>query len=139
MNDNRCHNNKSRDRMTEEDLSEFFGDALIKDKVERLWHKVMESSRKFINDSKKFGFQGIEILPNPNVHQMLRSLRLADGAFEILMADADDADLDTHDFRLIFNAKQQILHMERVATALKNKDQIGYDEAVLLLERQASF
>lgn len=125
--------------MTEEDLSEFFGDSLIKEKVETLWHKVMESCRKFISDSRKFGFQGIELLPNPNVHQMLRSLRLVDGAFEILMSDENGEQLDHDDYRLIFNARQQILHMEMVATALKKKDQAGYDEAVAILDRQAIF
>lgn len=120
-------------------MNEFFGEKVVKDKVEKLWGNVMESARKFIRDSHTFGFEKVGIVPNPTVHQMLSSLRLADVAFGMIMADAEDSHLDADDIRLIFNAKQQILNMERVATALNNKDRFNYDEAVRLLENQATF
>ena len=125
--------------MTEEEYKEFFGEKAIKENVERLWNNVMEAARKFIRDSKKFGIDEIGILPNPTVHQMLSSLRLTDVAFGMIIDDAEDSKLDTDDIRLIFNAKQQILNLERVATALHKQDRASYEEAVRLIENQAMF
>jgi hypothetical protein len=124
--------------MIEEDLQEFFGEKNIKDSVEKLWNEVMEASQKFIRDSKKFGFDEIGILPNPTVHQMLFSLRLINAAFGLVSSDIENGKVDNDDIRLIFNARQQVLNMEMVATALNKKDRDAYDYAVRLIKNQAA-
>lgn len=124
--------------MTDDDLSEFFGDQTIKDTVEEFWNEVFEASRKLIRDTKRFSFSEVEILPNPTVHQMLSTLSALDNMFEIALSPTN-AKLETELIRLIFNARQQILNMELIATALNNKDRDNYDYAVRRLQNQAIF
>ena len=123
--------------MTENEKLEFFGDDSIKELVVELWGGVFEASNKLIKDTKIFGFQEIGIIPDPNVHQMINSLALISNMLEIMLTLSQTGQVDTEDTRLIFNAKQQILMMEQIASALNNDDRASYDEAVERLQKQA--
>jgi len=116
---------------------DFFGDKSIENLVETLWSNVFKASNKLIRDTRLFAFGEIESLPKPNVHQMLKTLTVFDSMLDQILTLNQNGKLDLVDTRLIFNAKQQILVMERIATALRNHDRAGYDEAVIALEKQA--
>lgn len=123
--------------MTEDEKLEFFGDDSIKELVVELWAGVFEASNKLIRDTQIFGFQEIGIIPDPNVHQMLNSLALIDSMLELMLTLSQTGQVDIEDTRLIFNAKQQILMMEQIASALNNDDRVSYDQAVKRLQTQA--
>ena len=104
-------------------------------KVEALWAKVFESSNKVLHQHLKFGFDGFERVPRPNVHDMLIQLQAFNALFDILLR----ADLGYDNNRQLLNAKAQITNMERVALALDAQNREDYDAAVGALERQAVF
>lgn len=123
--------------MFEDSGADFFGDKGIEALVEQLWSNVFMVSNKLIRDTKLFAFSEMESLPKPNVHQMLKTLTVMDSMLSQILTLNQNGELNLKDTRQIFNAKQQILVMERVATALKNHDRAGYDEAVMELTKQA--
>jgi hypothetical protein len=125
--------------MTEDEKIEFFGDKAIKKHVEELWAGVFKASNKVIKDAKIFGFETIGTIPNPNIHQMLATLGVIDGMLDIILSLSQVGRVDVDDVRLIFNAKQQILVMEQIATALNSEDRNSYDEAIKRLGQQAPF
>jgi hypothetical protein len=120
----------------EENDVEFFGDHDIKDRVEKLWGKVFESSNKVLHHNKVFGFTGIEVIPSPNIHQMMNTLRVIGFVIDILLAGAEKNNLDHDARRQLLNAKNQIANMEQVAAALKIGDRDDYEVAVEALDKQ---
>lgn len=125
--------------MTDDEKIEFFGDKAIKEHVEKLWASVFEASNKVIKDANIFGFESMGVIPDPNIHQMLATLSIIDNMLEVILTLSQTAKVELGDTRLIFNAKQQILTMEQIATALNNDDRQSYDEAVERLKTQAPF
>lgn len=125
--------------MTENNNTEFFGDETIKLLVESLWSKVFAASNKVIRDTEVFGFNEIEVIPNPNVHQIIASLAVISNTLELIMTMDRNGVINIGDARQLINAKQQILNMEAIAIALKSKDRDAYEEAVRRLQNQAQF
>lgn len=125
--------------MTEDEKIEFFGDDAIKKHVVELWANVFDASNKVIQDAKIFGFESMGVVPDPNIHQILATLTVIDGMLEFILTLSHAGKVDVGDTRLIFNAKQQILTMEQIATALNSEDRKSYDEAVERLAKQAPF
>lgn len=121
--------------MADDDLNEFFGEKEIKELVEELWSEVFKTSNSLIKDTKAFGFGDMEILPNPNIFQMLNTLTIIDNMIDIILP-LDQIGKVNSSVNLL-NAKQQILNMEMIATAIKSKNREAYDEAVRRLHRQA--
>ncbi len=119
------------------DNSEFFNDESIRSYVEELWGKVFEVSNQIIRDTKVFGFNEIDVIPDPNIHQMLATLAVASNTLDLILNMNSNGDIDIGDTRLVLNAKQQVLNMESIATALKSKDRSRYDESVKRLHEQA--
>lgn len=130
---------KKNKKMTENEKLEFFGDINIQKNVELLWARVFEASNKVIKDAEIFGFELIGFLPNPNIHQLLMTLSVISDMLERILMLSQTGKLELGNIRLIFNAKQQILTMEQIATALNNDDRVSYDEAVDRLAKQAPF
>jgi hypothetical protein len=126
-------------KQVEVDLAQFFGDATVKEKVEELWTKVFQSSSKVLHQAKKFGFSGIEIIPSPNIHEMLITLQLFTAVIEILVTNAEVAGLEYDQTRQLLNAKAQITTMEQLASALRAKNRQDFDAAVDALAKQAPF
>jgi hypothetical protein len=119
--------------------NEFFGDEGIKRQVEELWGKVFESSNRVLHQAKKFGFYGIEVIPSPNIHEMLVTLQLFSAVIEILVTNADAAGLEYEHTRQLLNAKAQITTMEQLASALRAGNREDFDRAVEALANQAPF
>ncbi|MDD2663399.1 MAG: hypothetical protein PHD19_06530 [Dechloromonas sp.] len=112
-------------------------DVAVRARVQKIWESVFEVSGKILVDEKRFGFLGMEIIPDPNIHQMLAVLRTIEEGLMSVLAEFDDLQYD--ETRLILNAREQISRMEVVALALKRNNRDLFDEAIERLERQAAF
>ena len=116
--------------------TELIDQVQIREKVETLWAKVFQASNRVLYQHGTFGFSGIELIPSPNIHQMLNTLRLLGFAIDILVEIAPSQNLDHDSIRQLLNAKQQIANMESVAAALKIGNVDDYEAAVAVLDKQ---
>lgn len=103
-------------------------------RIEKIWAKVFESSNRIIFQHQKFGFQGVEQLPHPDVHMMVTQLKVFSALIDIILLD-----LPYNEQRMLLNAKRQIANMELLAVAVSTNNQQDYQSAVEALERQAVF
>ncbi len=104
-------------------------------KVTELWNVVFSGSNKVLQQHSKYGFDGFEQVPHPNVHDMLVQLKLFNAVFDVLL----NADLGYDNNRLLLNAKAQVTNMEGLALALEAKNREDYEAAVKAIESQAVF
>lgn len=111
-------------------------DAEIKARVNIVWEKVFHASNIVIVQAKKFGFLGMDIIPDPNIHQMLVTIRLLDDQIDTFVGDEN---IEYGEERLMLNAKKQLAKMEIVAAALKANNREDFDTAIAELEGQAAF
>lgn len=117
-------------------LALLIDDAVIKARVNKVWEEVFLASSIVIVQAKKFGFLGMDIIPDPNIHQMLVTIRLLDDQIDTFVGH-DEIAYDEE--RLMLNAKKQLTKMELVATALKANNREDFDSAIAELENQAHF
>lgn len=103
--------------------------------LEEAWGKVFAVSNKIIDQARKYGFGGMEIIPNPNIHDLLIVIDLMDGMLNSIYHSGLLDDYEQQ--RACLNAITQISKMETVALALKNNDEATFKEAIQDLERQA--
>lgn len=123
----------------EQAIQELFQDAEIKKKVEEVWAKVFHAGNKVLQHAKQYGFLGMEIVPKPNIHEMMVSLQLFSALIDVLITNADSLGIEYDETRLMLNAKEQITRMERVAVALRANNRGDFEAAVKVLETQAPF
>lgn len=117
-------------------VTSLFDEEKIKERVNKVWDAVFAASNKIIVQAQKYGFHGIEAIPNPNIHVILGQLRIFSAVMGSLVGDEA---LEYEETRLILNAKEQLMRMERIAIALVAGNREDYDEAISALERQATF
>lgn len=115
--------------------AEFSDQIEVKEKVESLWAKVFQSSNNVLHQHKIFGFTGIELIPQPNIHERLVLLQVLSAIIDVLLNSAGGV-LEYEQQRQLLNAKSQITTMEQLATALKGNNQSDYEAAVAALELQ---
>lgn len=108
----------------------------VQERVNKIWEKVFLSSAIAINHAKKYGFLGMEIIPNPNIHDILVTVRLLDEMIDTFICDDG---LEYDEKRKMLNAKRQLTNMEVVAVALKDNNREDFDRAIKELETQAHF
>lgn len=111
-------------------------DQAIKERVNKVWEEVFASSNVAIVHAKKYGFIGMEIIPDPNIHQILVSIRILD---EMIDTFINENGLDYDEKRKMLNAKRQLISMELVAVALRENRREDFDRAIRELETQACF
>lgn len=111
-------------------------DDAIPARVEIIWNRIFTASNKAIKDAKNFGFLGMEIQSNPNIHQMLVSLSLLSTVIGFLVTQAEARD-DTDSVRLLINSKEQLLRLERLANELRAKNEDKFNAILVELESQA--
>ena len=112
-------------------------DAVVKDRVQKAWNVVFAASNKVLVDEKRFGFTGMGVIPDPNIHQLVVLLRALDAVLNSIASEFDDLAYD--DTRLLLNAREQITRMERVAAALRSNNIEDFNDAIQMLEQQAPF
>lgn len=111
-------------------------DAIVCKKVHTAWSLVFQFSNKVLTDEKKFGFTGMGLIPDPNIHQMMAALKGLDSILEYV---ATEFSLPTDEIRLILNARTQITKMGAVAAALKANSEEAFTIALAELDAQAAF
>lgn len=121
--------------MTEIELLE---DVIIQAKVIDAWEKVFNASHAVIRQAKKFGYDEM-LKPSPNIHEMLVHLQIFSTILDILIFNASKLNIPYDETRLMFNAKEQITRMERLAAALNANNRADFDAALESLENQAAF
>lgn len=102
--------------------------------VENTWADVFTTIDKILKVHLKFGFENFAKNLNPSIEDVLLSLKVAESLLDALY---NSAKLDYSEQRMIFNCKQQILLVQELAEAVRNKDQGGYEEAIGRLRNQA--
>lgn len=116
-----------------------FEDEAIKRRIFKAWGDVFGASSKVIQHSGLYGFDGMELIPNPNIHQMLKSLKVV----AVMLADItdclDEVNFDVDQIRLVINAQEQIRRMERAASGLLINDRDMFEKAIAELDGQACF
>ena len=115
--------------MTEElEISE-----LDQKRIERVWATVFRSSGKVLLDAKIYGFDAMGDLPAPNIHDMVRNLKVFGAIIDALYG----GNIPYEQQRQLLNAKMQITNLERVAAALIAGKREDFDTALSALEKQA--
>jgi hypothetical protein len=112
-------------------------DEQAKGKIFKAWEDVFQASNKVLQHSKAFGFSGISVIPDPNIHQMLRTLRYIGPMLTDIMESLKELELSPDDIRLMINAIEQIRRLEMVAMALIGNDEALFNEAIKDLDGQA--
>ena len=122
------------------DNVELFDDKRIKKIAYELWEVVTQSANAVIFQANKYGFALIEVEPNPNIHQMLATIR---GIEKLIDGIIDDSEffgaMDHDDIRRILNAKDSLNRMQRVALSLQESNEEDFNTAVEELTRTAPF
>lgn len=114
-------------------------DDCIKDRVEQVWSEVFKNSNTVLKQAKDYGFLGIDIVPSPNIHEILLYLRVFDALMDILLDSAANFELDYDQVRRLLNAKGQLVNMGKVASALKAGNREDFESAIAALRNQAAF
>jgi len=113
-------------------------DEIIQQQVEEVWNRVFNASATVIEHAKQFGFEKMGIVPDPNIHTILTTLRIFNVIIDSLLASAEELDEPFANIRVILNTKQQLLCMEMVANALKANDKETYEQYLRQLKNQGS-
>lgn len=111
----------------------------VKELVAKLWNRVFAESSRVIVHAAKFGFTGMEVIPDPNIHAILVRLEVFIAVIEVLLKPGVAEQFDDEDVRLLCNSHRQMNGMKSVAAALKVDDRDGFYRAVKALETQAPF
>lgn len=110
--------------------------AIITERINESWDKVIGFVNKILVAHVHFGFQKIEASLNPSIKDILKGLSVAD----FLLNEFVESELLEYDeVRMALNSRQCILHMQLLAAALETNDESKYQEAIKLLESQAKF
>lgn len=106
-----------------------------------LWSNVFRLSNRILQQSRLYSYDAIsELAPDPNISTILSLCRWFDQAFDsVILFDTSIQEIGYENTRLTLNAKQTILVMEKLANALKAKNQEDYNSALAELKAQASF
>lgn len=104
--------------------------------IERVWDGVFETTDRMLKVHAAFGFSQFEKQMNPKLETVLFALNVLE---QILDAMNGSGDLEPEETRLVLNAKQQILLVQRVAIALRTKSEGDYEAAMAEMAKQAVF
>lgn len=124
-------------QMPNPDSVELSANEDVLKKVEQVWAVVFQSSNKVIKQAKDYGFLGIELIPSPNIHQILVHLQVFDALIDILLSCGKDHGLEYEQERQLLNAKAQLVKMGQLAAAVKANKKDDFDKALAALKAQA--
>jgi hypothetical protein len=127
--------------MSSKTINELLVDDDVRTEVLNFWANIFRASNEIIRQSNIYGFLSIGVIPDPNIHQILKSIKIIDDILDEVLSDLEDSEISTEmdTTRLIQNAKQQLLIMENLALSLKHNDEKSYNENLEALKRQAVF
>lgn len=115
---------------------DLFDDEAIKAQVLAIWEEVFNASTSILEHAKRYGFLGMEMIPNPGIHEILGALKILESIFDELISFPE---LPYEEKRLILNAREQFTRIERVAVALKEGNRDDFEAAIQRVKNQAPF
>lgn len=117
-------------------MTDHLRDEQGKEVIVGLWSDVLHTVNRLLEAHTKFGFSKIEASLNPTIDDIVNGLGIIDFALSSFV----DSDLLGHDdTRLALNSKQCVLHIRRLAEALKSGNETEYEEAISALNSQSQF
>lgn len=116
-----------------------FDDSEIKKRVFVAWNETFTVSNRILQQAKVYGFTLMEVIPDPNIHQMITSLQAVEHLFDKIIDSPMFPEMDYDQSRIVLNTREQIRKMEDVALALQREDRVMFDAAIAALEKQAVF
>jgi len=99
--------------------------------VEKVCGEVFQVADKVLKAHLKFGFTQIVSGISPSIEEIVLGLQTVE-----LVLDALYEQFDYEEQRLVMNAKQQILWIQEIATALQHGDKDRYEAAVSKMSSQ---
>ena len=117
-------------------LVDLFGAVLPPD-AEALWTEVFRASNRILHHHKNHGFDEIEKVPKPNVHDVLETLEALVLTFQGLRTASHVKGMSSNESNQVLNAYHQLSCMREVARALMAKDRDRYEAAIDAMKRQA--
>ena len=100
-----------------------------------IWDHVCNNMTIILKECDLHGLAGILTAPDPSIESRIKALKKLDVICQLIIDSTDDAEYSVS--RIMYNAKQQILHMEMLLSAAKNNDESGFDEAKGCLNGQS--
>lgn len=122
--------------MADEEIALEVKSETVTPDIEKAWAAVFKVVNAVISHHDRFGFKLIESHINPSLTDILRALKALDTMLNLIQAENN---LEYEGFRLLVNAKQQIVNFELVVSALKYDQQDDYEKAMLNLRTQVQF
>ena len=93
---------------------------------DEIWSRVCTVIEGILKECQLYGLAGILTIPNPSVEARLVALRELDDVFDRIIESLPSVEYTSK--RHMFNAKQQVLNLERLLNAAKSNDQECFDE-----------
>lgn len=103
------------------------------------WERIFRICNTVISHSNLYGFEGIKLIENPNIQQILSSATIVSGMLENILKNMKELELTHDDVRMLLNSRQAVTLLEDVAAALLADNEDLYNESVQKLQQQASF
>ncbi len=104
--------------------------------ADAIWNKVIESTRKVLQECAVYGITEVLSVPDPNAERRLEILRGLLSVVDAILAAAE-ARNQTDCVRMLLNSKQQIVLLERLVVAAKTNDVEEFEQVRAQMERQA--
>jgi hypothetical protein len=103
--------------------------------ADTIWEHVCQNILLILKECDLYGLAGILTVPDPSIENRIHALKKLDKICQIII---DNTGHDQYSVsRVMYNAKQQILHLEMLLSAAKNEDATGFNEAKARLNGQS--
>lgn len=107
----------------------------IADQVEAVWLEVIKVADNILKVHAKVGFEQFADRISPSLDDILLSLKVVESMLDTIWASDT---LDYSETRIIGNAKQQILWIQTIGSALKFGNETDYLASIGKLSKQSN-
>jgi len=101
-----------------------------------IWEHVCTNIALILKECDLYGLAGILTIPDPAIENRIHALKKLDKICQMIIDNTGDGQYSVS--RVMYNAKQQILHLEMLLSAAKNEDEAGFSEAKSRLNEQST-
>ncbi len=104
--------------------------------AEQIWFNVCNNITLILKECDMHGLTGILSAPDPSIESRIKALKKLDTICQLIIESTDDSGYSTS--RTMYNAKQQILHLEMLLNAAKNNNEEDFEEVKDKLNNQGT-
>lgn len=105
-----------------------------RDLVASIWQQVVKVVNKLIDTHDAYGFGKFAEGMNPTIGVVVESFKVIDELLKTLIASGQ---LDTDEYRQVYNSRQCIYHTRQLALALESDNEAEYQRLIEVLTKQA--